>query len=197
MSEAKGNDIAVLEAALKDPAFAHVSAENMGPSLWKAIHNITRVYVPTPEKEAALKAFISSLAVLLPCSVCAEHFKALAPTVQTDTSVAALKWGIDVHNLVNKRLNKPVLTYAQAVKAISDGDTVSSSTAAGMCPCAVDVDTVKHAAKPVSVHAASSASNTGLWAGLGVAIGVAIICVVALAFVLSRRSNTTRTPAAK
>ena len=184
----KTSDTAVLEAALKDPVFAHVSAENMGPSLWKAIHNITRVYVPTPEKEAALKAFISALAVLLPCSVCAQHFQALAPTVQTDTSVAALKWGIDVHNLVNKRLNKPVLSYSEAVKAIAAGDSVGGNVAKNstdMCPCS----------EPSPCPKAQGCSNTGLWAGLGVTIAVSVLCVVALVFVLKRKSNTTRTPA--
>jgi hypothetical protein len=30
-----------------------------------------------------------------------------------------MKWAVDVHNTVNKRLNKPVLTYAQAAAAMA------------------------------------------------------------------------------
>ena len=173
-------DDTVLERALQDPEFAYVSAEAMGPSLWKAIHNITRVYVPTPEKMQALAAFMDSLAVLLPCSVCAQHFQALAPTLKVDSSLAALKWGIDVHNSVNKRLNKPVLSYKEAVRLIGSGGGSGATSSFNPAPAL--------AAAPTK-----SATNTGLWAGLILSIVAALACVVGMVFVITRRQKAMTT----
>jgi FAD-linked sulfhydryl oxidase len=107
--------------ACQSLSFCTMTASEMGPSLWKAIHNITRGYTPTPEKKEALKTFLNALAVLIPCHTCAHHFKDIAPTVQVNSKEDAVKWGIDAHNLVNKRLGKPVMTYNEAIQAMSGG----------------------------------------------------------------------------
>jgi hypothetical protein len=130
---------APLTAALADPAFTHVSAEVMGPSLWASIHNIARAYEPTAEKQAAMRAFLSSLAVLLPCGVCGQHFGALAPTAPVDSKHSLFKWTVDTHNAVNARLHKPVLSYASAVQAVrAIGSKAPTATLADTTPQAAN-----------------------------------------------------------
>jgi hypothetical protein len=108
-----------------------------GPLQWRTLHQLLRGYPnePTPAHETALREYTSALATLLPCSICATHWATLAPTVQTASRLAAMKWGVDVHNTVNKRLGKPVLTYAEAADAMraacaaTDGAQLSSTSA--------------------------------------------------------------------
>ena len=91
-----------------------------GPLQWMAMHQMARGYPhrPSPEKQAAIKAYMVALVDLLPCSICSTHWKAIAPTVKTESRHAFLKWTIDVHNKVNKRTGKPVLDYSAALDTI-------------------------------------------------------------------------------
>jgi hypothetical protein len=88
-----------------------------GPLQWSALHQLLRGYPQQPSEKTQqdLRQYVTALAGLIPCSICATHWADIAPTVDTSSRFAALKWSIDVHNAVNKRLGKPVLTYAQAV----------------------------------------------------------------------------------
>jgi hypothetical protein len=86
-----------------------------------ALHQMARGYPresPTDQQKTALVSYVTSLGDLLPCSFCAKHWRELAPSVAQATGSRhdVLKWTIDVHNAVNARLHKPVLTYAQAVE---------------------------------------------------------------------------------
>ena len=92
-----------------------------GPVQWAAMHQMARgfpLHNPSPEKQAAVKAYMLALVEVLPCSICATHWKNIAPTVDTSSRNAFLKWTIDVHNSVNKRTEKTVLSYRDAIEAI-------------------------------------------------------------------------------
>lgn len=91
-----------------------------GPLQWMSLHQMARGYPqkPSAEKQAAVRAYVIALIDLLPCSICAVHWKAVAPTVNTESRNAFLRWTIDVHNKVNKRTGKPVLTYPEALDTI-------------------------------------------------------------------------------
>ena len=109
--------MAEVQKAMSDPNFVYVSAEDMGPSQWTSLHNIARTL--TPEKMGAFKEYVKNMATLLPCGVCSAHFRKLVvDTLSATTPQEALAWTIDVHNAVNERLGKPVLTYAQALTSI-------------------------------------------------------------------------------
>lgn len=109
--------MAEIQKAMNDPDFVYVSAEDMGPSQWTSLHNIARTL--TPDKMDAFKEYTRNMAILLPCGVCSSHFRKLVTdTLHATTPQEALKWTIDVHNAVNQRLGKPVLSYAQAIAAI-------------------------------------------------------------------------------
>jgi len=111
-------DTEALDVALGYPAFSHVSPQCFGPPMWKSLHNIFRAYEPTPEKEQALKQFMSNLATLFPCPRCGAHIKEAIKTMPTDSKYSAFKWSIDFHNSVNERINKPILSYKDAIAEI-------------------------------------------------------------------------------
>ena len=92
-----------------------------GPFFWHTIHIVALGYPANPnytEKKCA-KEFYESLAFLLPCAVCREHYKThlekypLTPSL--DSKKDLLKWTIDVHNAVNKMLGKPEWTELEVV----------------------------------------------------------------------------------
>ena len=92
-----------------------------GPVQWTAMHQMARGFPrqnPSEAKQAAVKAYMTALADVLPCSICSTHWRAIAPTVDTSSRNAFLKWTIDVHNSVNKRTHKPVLSYRDALETI-------------------------------------------------------------------------------
>ena len=106
-----------------------------GPPQWNAIHQLLRSYPdePTDDQKAALKQYLSALATLLPCKECSEHFAQLAGGVDASSRAAALKWSIDTHNSVNKRLGKPVLDYDAATTAIENNCPSCTSGQCGQC----------------------------------------------------------------
>ncbi len=84
-----------------------------GPFFWHTIHIVALGYPKNPsyaDKKSA-KEFYESLAFLLPCSVCKEHYKTHLKnnpiTPYLDSRADLMKWTILVHNSVNKMLNKP------------------------------------------------------------------------------------------
>jgi hypothetical protein len=92
-----------------------------GPFYWHVIHIVALGYPKTPtysDKKAA-KEFFESLQFLLPCSVCrkhyTQHFQNNPITPALDTRDALIKWTIDIHNQVNKMLNKPVWTQDEVI----------------------------------------------------------------------------------
>jgi len=106
-------------SAVNDPAFSTVRAEEMGPPLWKGLHIIARTFDPTPEKQQALREYVSAMATLLPCPKCSRHFADIVPSLRANSREEALKWSIDAHNNVNARLGKRVLTYKEALKTMT------------------------------------------------------------------------------
>lgn len=92
-----------------------------GPFFWHTIHIVALGYPKNPnytDKKCA-KEFYESLAFLLPCSVCREHYKeylAKKPiTPFLDTKKDLLQWTIDIHNEVNKMLGKPEWTTEEVL----------------------------------------------------------------------------------
>lgn len=146
-----------------------------GPLQWMTLHQMARGFPktnPSKAKQDAAKAYVLALVDLLPCSLCAMHWKDIAPTVQTDSRHNFLKWTIDVHNAVNKRTNKKVLSYKEAVDAIT-----------GACKdnC-LSINTVK---------ASTSTADKGTVIALSVvtaALGLALIIMLVL-YLTSKRSK--------
>jgi hypothetical protein len=92
-----------------------------GPFFWHTIHIVALGYPKSPtyiDKKCA-KEFYESLAFLIPCSICREHYKKHLEnnplTPYLDSRGDLLKWTIDIHNSVNKMLGKPEWTQEEVI----------------------------------------------------------------------------------
>lgn len=100
-----------------------------GPFFWHTIHIVALGYPknPTYTDKKCAKEFYESLAFLLPCSICREHYKEYLKETPISTFLDSrtdlIKWTIKNHNKVNQMLGKPewtlgeVLSYYEKVGA--------------------------------------------------------------------------------
>ncbi len=95
-----------------------------GPFFWMTIHIVALGYSSKPnytEKRSA-KQFFESLANLIPCPVCREHYKQhitknpIVPHLDNRTDL--FKWTVDLHNAVNVSLGKPKWTVEESINYI-------------------------------------------------------------------------------
>ncbi len=102
-----------------------ITPEVWGPHGWKFIHYVTLGYPenPTPAQKEKYKAFLVLLKDVLPCSLCANHYgENIQKLPLTDEVLNSrenlIKWGIDIHNIVNESKNKPIVKYNDARRFI-------------------------------------------------------------------------------
>ena len=92
-----------------------------GPSAWKFLHAITFNYSehPSDADRQAMIVFFRSLPSILPCELCAnhlqEHYKSLPPEDHLADRKTVVKWLFDIHNEVNKSLNKPIKDFNEFI----------------------------------------------------------------------------------
>ena len=117
-----------------------VSTEVWGPCAWQFMHAISFRYPmssPSTEQKQSAYNFLSSLKYLLPCVKCRQHF-----TTYFDDPVYGIdgvgsahlkgrqhlsKWLVDLHNDVNRRLDKTQMHYDEVAKQYA-GDYVCPSS---------------------------------------------------------------------
>jgi hypothetical protein len=93
-----------------------------GPKAWFFLHTITFNYPeePTEKDKIIYSSFFNSLTNVLPCSVCANHYKEniLKHPIEKhlDTKDDLVKWLIMLHNEVNKSNSKPTLTVDEVME---------------------------------------------------------------------------------
>ncbi|PFH58717.1 hypothetical protein XA68_13315 [Ophiocordyceps unilateralis] len=84
----------------------------LGRATWKFLHTMVAKYPekPTPEDRQTLQFFFVYFGKLYPCGDCARHFRGLLKKMppQTSSRNSAAGWLCEVHNQVNKRLEKPI-----------------------------------------------------------------------------------------
>jgi hypothetical protein len=95
-----------------------------GPPFWFTLHNGAAHYPvnASPLHIERMKNFIIGIPVMLPCSVCQEHatahiernFGELEAVCSTRDSL--FNFFVDFHNYVNRRYNKPIMSYEDARK---------------------------------------------------------------------------------
>jgi len=97
-----------------------------GPYAWKIIHLITINYPenPTEQDKETYYQFFNQLQYVLPCSKCRYNYsKHLVKYPLTNEILSnrtnLVKWGIDMHNIVNYYTGKRMLTYAEAMNEIT------------------------------------------------------------------------------
>jgi hypothetical protein len=90
-----------------------------GAYLWSFIHIITISNVNNLEYNTRVKNILELLACIIPCPICAQTYKEhLILLNEKDLSkpMVLFYWSVDLHNLVNYKLNKTQLSYDQALK---------------------------------------------------------------------------------
>lgn len=89
-----------------------IRPEVWGPLLWGAIHTTCLTGTATSE-------FMNALADALPCPSCSTHFKELLiefPFPESNDPTILFQWSVNVHNRVNARIGKPIVTMEQALQ---------------------------------------------------------------------------------
>ncbi len=91
--------------------------EAVGRVLWPGLHTLAAYYpeVPTSAQRQASRDMYHALGALLPCPHCAADYTKLFQRRFRNASRDELFQSlVDMHNDVNARLGKPLVTYAQA-----------------------------------------------------------------------------------
>lgn len=88
--------------------------EEWGPIFWYEMHRMTSVY----HQEYSMHYYniISQFPLLVPCPTCSHHFSEMLKKypIKTNSGDALFSWGVNVHNIVNKRLNKKQMSVDEA-----------------------------------------------------------------------------------
>jgi hypothetical protein len=103
-----------------------ISPKVWGKEAWKFIHWVALTYPlePTNQDKKNYLKFFESLQDVLPCPICADHFKKNMKDhpINLESNKALFNWTVDMHNIVNKQNGKNVLTYDQAFAELNKQD---------------------------------------------------------------------------
>lgn len=100
-----------------------------GPCLWKSIHYIAAFYPenPTLPQRKQYEKFYNDLHYVIPCHKCAENYKVHLQELPITNYLVSrdilFAWTVDLHNIVNKALNKPTWTLDEARAFYIEGQT--------------------------------------------------------------------------
>tara|TARA_B100000941_G_C28472130_1_gene537019 strand:- start:195 stop:602 length:408 start_codon:yes stop_codon:yes gene_type:complete len=93
-----------------------------GPHAWIFLHSITMNYPkePTEKDKLIYVNFFKELQNILPCEKCAYNYKRHLEDYPIEEALgsreAMIQWLINIHNEVNKELDKPIYTYDQVIE---------------------------------------------------------------------------------
>jgi hypothetical protein len=109
----------------------NINPKKWGDAYWKMSHYITFAYpdAPTNEDKINVKSYFDNLRYLLPCANCRGHYiQHLSMYPLTDDILSSryklIKWLIDLHNAVNRRIGQREYTIDEVFKMYS-GDNNS------------------------------------------------------------------------
>jgi len=90
-----------------------------GPIFWYILHRFSQSY--QPEFSTYYYNLITQYPLLVPCPICSYHFEETLKRShpKTDSQDSLFDWGVNVHNVVNKRLRKKILSIEEAYKIYS------------------------------------------------------------------------------
>jgi hypothetical protein len=93
-----------------------------GPGTWLFLHSITLNYPekPTPQDKERITVFFTLVGELLPCRYCRENFNRHIRRypIRCESRQELSLWLIDIHNMVNVYLKKPVMSREDAMKKL-------------------------------------------------------------------------------
>jgi hypothetical protein len=101
-----------------------------GSHVWFAMHYAALRYPQTPtfDQKQAYYEFYISLKNVLPCKKCRVHYTEILERLPLSYQVLEnrhklFSWTVEVHNIVNKSLNKPTITLEEALSIYENGRT--------------------------------------------------------------------------
>jgi len=107
--------------------------KNWGKFGWGFIHNVALGYpnndISYMEKEQ-YRIFFTVIGDVLPCEDCRKHYKEMIkdnPPVLVDRN-SIFKWTVDIHNKVNTRLNKKIITLPEAYDIWTKSSVINKET---------------------------------------------------------------------
>jgi len=110
-----------------------------GRNLWAVIHQVAlgAPAVMDASQSAAYMSFYAIIPQIIPCRSCGDHLLQTYTEIPIEKSLAGsatlFTWTVDLHNAVNKRLGKPIVTVEQA-KAIWMGSQSATPVTANKVP---------------------------------------------------------------
>ena len=102
-----------------------------GSSVWSTIHYVALGYPnnPSTQDEQNYKNFYENLGKVLPCDECSTHyqknFKESSIDKHLDSKENLFIWTVNLHNTVNKMLNKDVYSVTEAKNMCLNRNTTS------------------------------------------------------------------------
>lgn len=108
-----------MDQRIKNSAVPLPDPRYWGSRFWFTMETIAYFYSDTPSvtEMAHAKDFYTSLKTLLPCPGCAMHYAQLLDEHPVDHAIvsrmALMQWVNMIHNEVNRRLGKPVVTFEE------------------------------------------------------------------------------------
>jgi hypothetical protein len=107
-----------------------VSPNTWGPSFWQTIHYISLGYPDNPSMidQKNYQKFFENLHTVLPCLKCSINYKDhLNEVPLTSKELVGPKslffWTVKLHNIVNKSLNKPLVSNDAALNMYTSADS--------------------------------------------------------------------------
>ncbi len=89
-----------------------------GPTMWYLLHIISHTYIPGQTHNYV--TIVENYKNILPCEVCSKHFSDFCqkypPKTYCHNRESIIKTFNDIHNKVNKRLKKKIITLTDAQK---------------------------------------------------------------------------------
>ena len=167
LSSAHG-DLRAFEVALAEPSFTRVIADAGGPPLWHTLHNLARAYKPSTQKDL-MATWLRTTAALMWCEHCAQHFGEMVKDADLNSAPGFLAWTVRVHNAVNARLGKPV---------VSDEAAIASIRAAAAPPHFPSTGDVKHQPETNTARGAQQQPETSIARDASMSAGWKIATIV-------------------
>jgi len=105
-----------------------------GPLFWNTMHVVSLGYTnnPSQDEQTAVIQFYKSLEFVIPCPICRAHYSKFLKEMPVENNVTnrdtLVKWLFDLHNKVNKQLNKSVITWEQYIAHIKNLSDMSALT---------------------------------------------------------------------
>jgi hypothetical protein len=101
--------------------FIEYKNENM-TQIWNILHELSFVYLIKPSDEAKKLVYLllNVELVKIPCDICKMHYTKHIKKTNFEkvynTKMSFIRWLIDLHNRINERNHKPILSYEEVFK---------------------------------------------------------------------------------